>query len=59
MPRMFGYMADKPGLGWNAVFIVAIAFGILGTILLLALWNAPADGYKRARQIIERNNLMK
>lgn len=55
----FGYMADKPGLGWNAVFIVAIAFGILGTILLLALWNAPADGYKRARQIIERNNLMK
>lgn len=55
----FGYMADNPDLGWNAVFIVAIAFGILGTILLLTLWNAPADGYKRARQIIERNNLMK
>ena len=25
----FGFLADHPGFGWNAVFIVAIAFGLL------------------------------
>ena len=49
----FGYLADKPGLGWNAVFIVAIIFGLLGTLLLALKWNAPADGYERANKIIK------
>lgn len=49
----FGYLADKPGFGWNAVFIVAIAFGLLGTILLAIKWNAPSDGYARAEKVIK------
>lgn len=49
----FGYLADKPGFGWNAVFIVAIAFGLLGTILLALKWNAPSDGYARAEKVIK------
>lgn len=49
----FGYLADKPGLGWNAVFIVSIIFGLIGTLLLALQWNAPANGYERANQVIK------
>lgn len=55
----FGYLADKPGFGWNAVFIVAILFGVLGTVLLASLWKLPSDGYQRARAVedqILKNN---
>lgn len=48
----FGYMAGKPGLGWSAVFIVSIAFGLLGTIILATLWKAPADGYEKAEKVL-------
>ena len=44
----FGYLADKPELGWNAVFMVAIIFGLIGTVILGFFWKAPADGYARA-----------
>lgn len=44
----FGYLADKPELGWNAVFMVAIIFGLIGTVILGSFWKAPADGYARA-----------
>ena len=50
----FAFLADKPQLGWNAVFIVAIAFGIIGTILLALLWKAPANGYEKAEKIIQQ-----
>lgn len=52
----FGYLADKPGYGWNAVFIVAIVFGLLGTLLLATRWNAPSDGYSRANEVIKKIN---
>ena len=48
----FGFLADRPGLGWNAVFIVAIIFGILGTLILASLWKAPADGYDKAGRVL-------
>ena len=48
----FGFLADRPGLGWNAVFVVAIIFGILGTLILASLWKAPADGYEKARVVL-------
>lgn len=48
----FGYLADKPGLGWNAVFVVAIVFGLLGTLILGSFWNAPADGYARSQAVL-------
>ena len=48
----FGYLADRPDMGWNAVFIVAIAFGLVGALILAAYWNAPADGYAKAEQVL-------
>lgn len=48
----FGALADNPVLGWNSVFIVAIAFGLIGTIILGAWWKAPANGYEKAEQVI-------
>ena len=49
----FGYLADHPGLGWNAVFVVAIVFGLLGILILGSFWKAPADGYARSRQVLK------
>lgn len=48
----FGYLADRPDMGWNAVFIVSIAFGLVGALILAAYWNAPADGYAKAEQVL-------
>lgn len=49
----FGWLADKPGLGWNAVFVVSIIFGLIGTVILGTQWNKPADGYQRAKETIK------
>ena len=49
----FGFMADRPDLGWNAVFVVAIAFGLLGVVVLATWWRAPADGYEKAVKVLE------
>ena len=46
----FGILADK--LGWNSVFEVTIAIGILGVILFATIWNAPANGYAKAEPIL-------
>ena len=48
----FGWLADKPSLGWNAVFIVAILFGLAGSAILLSYWKAPADGYEKADKVL-------
>ena len=48
----FGFLADHPSLGWNAVFIVAIAFGLLGTLILGTCWRAPSNGYEKAQTIL-------
>ncbi len=47
----FGYMADN--LGWNSVFIVAIAFGFLGSLVIATIWNKPADGYSKAKEVMK------
>ena len=49
----FGYLADHPGFGWNAVFIVAIAFGLIGVAVLFSYWKAPANGYAKAAKVLE------
>lgn len=49
----FGYLADHPQFGWNAVFVVAILFGILGTVILGSFWKQPADGYFKAKKVLE------
>jgi sugar phosphate permease len=48
---MFGALADK--LGWNSVFEVAIALGVVGVILLATIWKAPANGYAKADALLE------
>ena len=50
----FGWLADRPGMGWNAVFVVAIVFGLLGTLILSSFWRAPADGYEKAEEILKQ-----
>lgn len=46
----FGMIAKS--FGWNTVFAVAIAFGILGCLVFALMWKAPADGYAKADKII-------
>lgn len=48
----FGYLADQPELGWSAVFTVALIFGVVGTVILMLMWKAPADGYKKADKVL-------
>ena len=50
----FGFMADH--WGWNSVFIVAIAFGVLGCIVIGTIWKAPADGYAKAEKVMNEIN---
>jgi OPA family glycerol-3-phosphate transporter-like MFS transporter/OPA family sugar phosphate sensor protein UhpC-like MFS transporter len=46
----FGYLADK--FGWNSVFIVAVIFGVIGSLIIATLWKAPADGYDKAEKVM-------
>lgn len=48
----FGWMAGNESMGWNAVFIVTFIFGILGALILALMWNAPADGYRKADKVL-------
>ncbi len=48
----FGFLAGHPGFGWNAVFIVAIVFGFLGSIILGGCWNSPSNGYEKAQRVL-------
>jgi OPA family glycerol-3-phosphate transporter-like MFS transporter/OPA family sugar phosphate sensor protein UhpC-like MFS transporter len=50
----FGFMADN--WGWNSVFVVAIAFGVLGCLVIATIWKAPADGYAKAEKVLEEIN---
>ncbi len=47
-------MAGHGSLGWNAVFIVTFVFGILGALILAIMWNAPADGYRKAEKVLAK-----
>ena len=46
----FGWLSQE--YGWNAVFIVAICFGILASIVIGTMWKAPADGYAKADKVL-------
>lgn len=48
----FGWLAGNEHLGWNAVFTVALIFGVLGTLILMTMWKAPADGYAKADKVL-------
>lgn len=53
----FGWLAERPGMGWNAVFIVAIAFGLIGAAILFSYWKAPANGYDKSLRILHEFHL--
>lgn len=46
---IFGILADTKG--WDSVFLVAIIFGVIGSVVIAALWNIPADGYELVKKI--------
>ncbi len=48
---IFGAIADS--MGWNSVFLVAIIFGIVGSIVIATIWKAPADGYRKAEAVLK------
>ena len=52
---LFGFLADSVW-GWDSVFLVSIAFGIVGAILIATMWNAPATGYARSERVIAEIN---
>lgn len=51
----FGLLADNDKFGWDAVFVVAIAIGVIGTIVQILFWNAPEDGYDREEEMIKES----
>lgn len=47
---IFGSLAQSGG--WDSVFPVAIAFGVVGAVSIGLMWNAPANGYEKLNRII-------
>lgn len=47
-----GIIADN--FGWNWVFITFILVGVVGAVIFLLMWNAPRDGYARAREFTKK-----
>ena len=48
---VFGAITENTG-SWNMVFLLSIVMGIIGTIILAAIWNKPGDGYGKVNRII-------
>ena len=46
-----GIVADR--WGWNMVFYIIIAVGILGALTFISMWMAPRDGYARSNRFYE------
>lgn len=46
-----GIVADR--WGWNMVFYIIIAVGILGALTFISMWMAPRDGYARSNKFYE------
>lgn len=49
---VFGAITQNTG-SWNMVFVLSIAMGLVGTLLLGLLWKKPADGYAKVDKIIK------
>lgn len=50
----FGFLAQH--YGWDSVFLVSIILGIVGSVVIALMWNAPSDGYAKAEQVLSENN---
>ncbi len=47
----FGWLAEY--YGWDSVFLVSVIIGVVGIIVTATMWNAPADGYEKAKQVMK------
>lgn len=47
----FGWLADN--MGWDSVFAVTIVFGVVGALVMMLMWKAPADGYAKAEKVLK------
>lgn len=47
----FGYISAT--YGWDSVFIVAICFGAIASLVIATIWKAPANGYAKAEKVLE------
>ncbi len=50
----FGHIAGSE-LGWDRVYVLTIAFGIIGSLIIALLWKVPADGYEKVNKVIAEN----
>lgn len=48
---VFGAITEHTG-NWNLVFLLSIAMGLVGTLVLAVLWRKPGDGYAKVDRII-------
>lgn len=48
---VFGAITQSTG-DWNMVFLLSIAMGVVGTVVLGLLWFKPGDGYAKVDKII-------
>lgn len=51
---LFGFLAEH--YGWNSVFLVSVIIGIVGTLIIALMWNAPADGYGKVEKILKEED---
>ena len=49
----FGHIADTAG--WNKVYILTIAFGVIGSLIIALMWRVTADGVEKVNKIIAEN----
>lgn len=49
---VFGAITESTG-SWDMVFVLSIAMGLVGTLILALLWKKPADGYAKVDKIIK------
>lgn len=49
----FGFFAQH--YGWDSVFLVSVIIGVIGSVVTALMWNAPADGYSKAEQILKED----
>ncbi len=48
---LFGFLADTKG--WDAVFVLSLIFGVVGSLVIALMWNAPANGYDKFNKLVE------
>lgn len=51
----FGAIAGSE-LGWNRVYVLTVAFCVLGSLVIALIWRIPATGNEKVEKIIAENS---